>query len=61
MGLLVLALPVLISIESPLTGFIYLFALYQAWSMNRKIEVLGPFHLKPQEAAAESDPSDELE
>jgi hypothetical protein len=41
------SLPVLLAIQSPISGLIFAFALWEAWKMNRKVRLVinGPFHL----------------
>lgn len=46
-GMISLAAPVLVGMESPLSGLIYGFALYEAWRRNKKavLNIAGPFKL----------------
>jgi phosphate/sulfate permease len=39
--------PVLIAVHAPISGFIYAFALWEAWKINRKVELTfnGPFRV----------------
>ena len=41
------ALPIFIAFGAPISGFIFAFALWEAWKMNRKVRLVinGPFHL----------------
>jgi hypothetical protein len=52
------SLPVLNAIHLPISGFIFAFALWEAWKLNRKVRLMinGPFHLaadQPLDLAAE--------
>lgn len=46
------ALPIFITIESPISGLIYAFALWEAWKLNKKPRVVfnGPYSLAPQDS-----------
>jgi hypothetical protein len=41
------AIPVLIAVQSPISGLIFGFALWEAWKINRRAELVfrGPFDL----------------
>ena len=43
------ATPVLVAIQSPISGLIFGFALWEAWKLNRKVQLAfnGPFRLAP--------------
>jgi hypothetical protein len=51
---LVYASPVLVATQAPLSGLIYGFALWEAWRMNRKAQLVfnGPFRVGAQGASA---------
>jgi hypothetical protein len=50
--LLMLALPVLIGIQNPISIVIFAFGLYEAWKINKRaIGFSGPFRLAPQTAS----------
>lgn len=53
---LCLALPVLIGMENPMTLLIYGFAIYQAWSMTKRVVVEGPFAVSDSEAVTVTEP-----
>ena len=40
-------LPVLLAFQAPISGLIYCFALWEAWKINRKVQLAfnGPFRL----------------
>jgi len=48
---LFLTLPIQVGMESPISGLILAFALWEGWRVNRKVEIVieGPFELKPEE------------
>ncbi|RKH41590.1 hypothetical protein [Corallococcus llansteffanensis] len=54
------AAPVLVGIESPLSGLIYGFALYEAWRRNKKavLNIAGPFKLADASGAEASEPQE---
>ena len=41
------AIPILISVQAPISGLIFAFALWEAWKINRKVQIVfsGPFSL----------------
>ena len=41
------AIPVFIGVQSPISGLIFCFALWEAWKINRKVQIVfrGPFNL----------------
>lgn len=51
---LCLALPILIGMENPMTLLIYAFAIYQAWSMTRRVNIEGPFTVSSQAGETDS-------
>ncbi|MCY1040645.1 hypothetical protein OV208_04865 [Corallococcus sp. bb12-1] len=54
-GVISVAAPVLVGINSPLSGLIYGFALYEAWRRNKRAElnIAGPFRLAEAAPASE--------
>ncbi|MCY1036807.1 hypothetical protein OV207_35550 [Corallococcus sp. BB11-1] len=54
-GVISVAAPVLVGINSPLSGLIYCFALYEAWRRNKRAElnIAGPFRLAEPSSASE--------
>jgi hypothetical protein len=62
-GVFSVGLPVLVAMESPISGLIYSFALYEAWRRNKKpqLNIAGPFKLAAPEATQAEAPAPEAE